>query len=391
MNKMFKKLNWKLNESNFTLLDKLKISSFIFSNNFWTMGEYVKEFENKMAKFVGSKHSVFVSSGSTANTILAYYLKDKFYSLEKNIIIFPSTTWTTSVGPFIREGFVPKFIDISLTDLCMDLDKLENFLIENTNKVSCIFYTSLLGYVPDINRLIDISKKYNVKVMMDNCENTLGEYLNKNISSYFTSTTSTYFGHQLQSVEGGFIFTNDDTEYDYFLMYRNHGMTRSVTNNEQYLNRDVDSKFDFYLTGNNFRNTNIHAFIGLLDFERKNLYKAKRIQLYNLFKNTINNDNLIFPNNSSIDKLDVPFSIPLIFKDVDKKNMVRELCDNLSIETRPIISGNLLKQTCFKAFDDYRNFPVSEYLHNFGFYIGLHSKVKETDIQYLTEQINGIL
>ena len=48
------------------------------------MGEYVKEFENQMAKFVGSKHSVFVSSGSTANTILAYYLKDNFLTNEKN-------------------------------------------------------------------------------------------------------------------------------------------------------------------------------------------------------------------------------------------------------------------------------------------------------------------
>ena len=134
-----KKLNWKLNDSNFTFLDKLKISKFILTDDFWTMGEYVKEFENQMANFVGSKYSVFVSSGSTANTILAYYLKDKFYTSEKNIIIFPSTTWTTSVGPFLREGFIPKFIDISLTDLCMDLDKLENYLKENVGKVSCIF------------------------------------------------------------------------------------------------------------------------------------------------------------------------------------------------------------------------------------------------------------
>ena len=386
-----KKLNWKLNEPNFSFLDKIKISKFIFTNNFWTMGEYVQKFEKEMSAFIGSKHSVFVSSGSTANTILAYYLKDNFYSSEKNVIIFPSTTWTTSVGPFIREGFFPKFIDISLTDLCMDLDKLESYLKENAQKVSCIFYTSLLGYVPDINRLIELSKKFNVRVMMDNCENTFGEYQNKNISSYFTSTTSTYFGHQLQSVEGGFIFTNDDEEYDYFLMYRNHGMTRSIVNNKKYLNENVDPKFDFYLIGNNFRNTNIHALIGLLDFERKDVYKDKRIRLYNLFKNTLNNDSLIFPQDSSIDKLHVPFSIPLIFKDVDKKNQVKNLCDELSIENRPIISGNLLKQTCYKSFDDYKNFTVSEYLHNFGFYIGLHNKVKENYIQYLTTEINKIL
>ena len=384
-----KKLNWKLNESNFTFLDKLKISKFIITDNFWTMGDYVKKFELEMAKYVGTKYAIFVSSGSTANTILAYYLKDYQYNTVKNEIIFPSTTWTTSISPFIREGFQPKFIDVSLNDMCMDLDKLENYLKENSNKVSCVFYTSLLGYVPDINRLKELSEKYSVRVMLDNCENTLGEYNGKNVSSFFTSTTSTYFGHQLQSVEGGFIFTNNDDEYDYYLMYRNHGMTRSVVNNQKYLNKNVDEKFDFYLLGNNFRNSNIHAFVGLLDFKRKDFYKQKRIELYNTFKENVKN--LIFPDNSNAYRTNVPFSIPLIFKKFEDKTKVKRICDDLNIESRPIISGNLLKQTCYRKYDDFNNFPISEFLHNNGFYIGLHAKVNKKYINLLAENINKIL
>lgn len=384
-----KKLNWKLNESNFTFFDKLKISKFILTDDFWTMGDYVKKFELEMAKYVGTKYAIFVSSGSTANTILAYYLKDYQYNTVKKEIIFPSTTWTTSIGPFIREGFQPKFIDVSLNDMCMDLDKLENYLKENSNKVSCVFYTSLLGYVPDINRLKELSEKYSVRVMLDNCENTLGEYNGKNVSSFFTSTTSTYFGHQLQSVEGGFIFTNNDDEYDYYLMYRNHGMTRSVINNQKYLNKNVDEKFDFYLLGNNFRNSNIHAFVGLLDFKRKDLYKQKRIELYNIFKENVKN--LIFPDNSNAYRTNVPFSIPLIFKNIEDKNKVKRICNDLNIESRPIISGNLLKQTCYRKYDDFNNFPISEFLHNNGFYIGLHAKVSKKYINLLAENINKIL
>lgn len=386
-----KNLNWKLNESNFTFLDKLKVSKFILTDDFWTMGNYVKEFEKQMSEYVGTKYSVFVSSGSTANTILAYYLKDKFFNQEKHIIVFPSTTWTTSIGPFIREGFTPKFIDISLGDLCMDLDKLEDYLKENAAGVSCVFYTSLLGYVPDINRLKDLSHKYSVKIMMDNCENTLGQYADENVSSYFTSTTSTYFGHQLQSVEGGFIFTNDDEEYDYFLMYRNHGMTRSVVDNKKYLNVNVDEKFDFYLIGNNFRNSNIHAYIGLLDFKRKYQYKDRRVELYDLFKKNINVNEMFFPSDSNDIKTHVPFSIPLIFKDIEKKNKIKKLCDELTIENRPIISGNMLKQTCYCKFDDYKKFNNSEFLHNNGFYIGLHYKVEKENIVYLVNEINKIL
>ena len=77
----------------------------------------VSLFEKRMREYVGSKHAVFVSSGSAANTLLAMYLKDNGVGRKK--IIFPSTTWTTSVGPFIREGFEPVFIDISLKDFCI--------------------------------------------------------------------------------------------------------------------------------------------------------------------------------------------------------------------------------------------------------------------------------
>jgi CDP-6-deoxy-D-xylo-4-hexulose-3-dehydrase len=353
------------------------------------MNKNVKKFENKMANYVGTKYSVFVSSGSTANTILAYYLKDKFYAKEKKIVLFPSTTWITSISPFIREGFVPKFIDISLNDLCMDLDKLEEYLKINSNKVCCIFYTSLLGNVPDIEKLEEISKKYNVKIMMDNCENTFGKFNGKNISSYFTSTTSTYFGHQLQSVEGGFIFTNDKKEYDLFLMYRNHGMTRSVENNKIYRNINVDPQFDFYLMGNNFRNSDIHAYIGLLDFDRIETYIQKRVKLFNHFKSKVNTDILDLTVEGE-KCFNVPFSIPLIFKNIHNKSIILEYCKKNNIETRPIISGNLLKQTCLANVDNYLIYTNSQYIDTNGFYVGLHPKVNIKQLNLLIEEINKL-
>ena len=95
---------WKLNDSNFSFIDRLKIAKFVInSKNFWTMNKQVSLFESKMAEYIGCDYAVFVSSGSTANTILAMYLKDKFYTEQKKKIIFPSTTWTTSIAPFLRD------------------------------------------------------------------------------------------------------------------------------------------------------------------------------------------------------------------------------------------------------------------------------------------------
>lgn len=378
-----KKFIWPLNNSSFTLLDRFKICLFFLNfKNFWTQGKYVKKFEEIFAKFVGCKFAVFVANGSVANTLMAMYLKDNAKSGAKEII-FPSTTWTTSISPFIREGFEPKFIDISLDDFCLDLDLVEDYLKTNSKKVAAILCVSLIGQVPDIDRLKMIEKKYGVRVLLDNCENTLGLYKGKNISSYFTSTTSTYFGHQLQSVEGGFVFTNSEAEYNYFLMARNHGMTRSLSmynrNISKYQNKNVNSLFDFNIIGNNFRNTDIHAFIGLLDFNRIDGYIKKRNFIYDKIVKIIGEENLILPKLLS-NRTPVPFCFPILSKDKEFLKRALDFCGKNGIETRPIISGNLLRQTCYKKYGNFKQFKNSEFLHMNGFYVGIFPSLKESTI-----------
>jgi CDP-6-deoxy-D-xylo-4-hexulose-3-dehydrase len=385
--------SWPLNDSNFTFLDRLKIAAFFLNKkNFWTMTNEVEKFEEQMRDYVGSKHAVFVSSGSTANTILAMYLKDRFYSKTKNTIVFPSTTWITSVSPFIREGFKPEFIDITLEDLSMDLKRLESYLIKNHQKVACVFITSLLGFVSSIQQLKKLEERYKVRIMLDNCESTLSQYDNKNISSYFTSTTSTYFGHQLQSVEGGFIFTNSDEEYEYFLLARNHGMVRGLkSNHEKYRNEDVDSRFDFNILGNNFRNTNINAFIGQLDFKRVEKYVNDRRDLYSYFEHAVEKTRGLIPINMRHGKvMDVPFCLPLIFKRKLVKECVIGYCNKNNIETRPIISGNLLRQTCLRDNFNSWAYKNSEFIHENGFYVGLHSKVTKDQLVKLLDHVTFI-
>ena len=381
------KFVWPLNNVSFTLLDRIKLCLFFLNkDNFWTQSKYVKKIEEEFAKFVGSKYAVFVSSGSTANTLLAMHLKDNYYSKTKNTVIFPSTTWTTSISPFIREGFKPQFIDINIQDFCLDLDATEKFLEKNHKKVAAILCVSLIGQVPDIEKLKYLEEKYKVKILLDNCENTLGLYKNKNISSYFTSTTSTYLGHQIQSVEGGFIFTNCEEEYEYFLMNRNHGMTRSLTvydiDSSKYKNPEVNKLFDFYSLGNNFRNTDINAFIGLLDFARIESYCKKRNDIFKKIENIFKDQDLILPLILK-HRTPVPFCFPFLSKDLNLIKRLMNFCKENHIETRPIISGNLLKQTCYKNYEDYRNFKNSEFLHTHGFYIGIYPKLSDKQINIL--------
>lgn len=396
------KYNWALNESNFTWLDRIKICGFFLNpNNRWTQDKYVREYEQKMAKYIGCHFAIFVSSGSTANTILAMWLKDTIYKSNnnKNIVVFPSTTWITSVSPFIREGFIPKFLDVSLSDFSIDLDRLENYLKENKDKVAAVFVTSLLGFSPNIYKLKQLELIYDVKIMLDNCEATLTSYNKKNISSYFTSTTSTYFGHNITSgtAEGGFIFTNNLEEYEYFLMARNHGMTRSLPCPNHYQNSKVDHRFDFAFLGNNFRNTEIAAFGGLLEINRIPLYIKKRQELYNLFYNSLKQKNkYILPNRYYIDRYDdVAFCLPIIVNhtDLTRINNIKNICESSSVESRPVIGGFLGHQSAFKKYfkdEKESDFPNSVHLNYFGFYVGLHSKLEKEQIISLTNILNKL-
>jgi CDP-6-deoxy-D-xylo-4-hexulose-3-dehydrase len=127
--------------------------------------------------------------------------------------------------------------------------------------------------------------------------------------------------------------------------------------------------------------------IGRMDLSRAPEYIESRSDLFNYFCQSIPKGKLLLPL-EFLNRKHVAFSIPIVFlKNVDLSAIIKECEDNL-IETRPIISGNLLRQTCYKQFGDYKDFPNSEFLHTNGFYVGLHPKVTKAQIDSLTETIN---
>ena len=223
--------------------------------------------------------------------------------------------------------------------------------------------------------------------MLDNCESTYTKYNDKNISSYFTSTTSTYFGHVLQSVEGGFVFTNDDKEYELFNMIRNHGMYRHLPTDRQdkYKNPAVDPLFDFYCIGNNFRNTDINAFIGQLDFNRVEEYEKHRRHCGNVFASSLDKNKFYQLDITNEDNL---FCLPIIAKNKETIQKIKDYCKKNNIEYRPIIGGNLLKQTAFKKYGRASKFKNADIINNNGVYVGLHYSVMDYQIYEFVNQIN---
>ena len=118
-----------------------------------------------------------VSSGSTANTLIAQYAEHS--KPDRDIVVFPSVTWQTSVSPWINAGFEPKFIDINLDDFSIDIKKLAEYLKTDSKKVNTVFVTSLIGMTPDVPALKKLCDSYGVDLKLDNCENSFGAYFDE--------------------------------------------------------------------------------------------------------------------------------------------------------------------------------------------------------------------
>ena len=109
-------IKWPLMKDNLTLSDRVKMASFCLFSNRFTNGPKVREFESEWSKWLGSKHSLYVSSGSTANYLLLSSVKELYGLKDGDKVLVPADTWVTNVGPVIQLGFTPIFCDINLKE-----------------------------------------------------------------------------------------------------------------------------------------------------------------------------------------------------------------------------------------------------------------------------------
>ena len=371
-------MTWQLNTIQHSWLDRVKLASFYLNPaNRWTQGSKVKELEEAMSIYTNYKYAIFTSSGSTANNIIAAYAKD---ILKVKKVVVPSTTWATSINPWLREGIQPVFVDIQLSNLSLDIYKLEEALNRDKD-INAVFATSLLGFMPDLGRLQDLCDRQNVHLLLDNCESLLAipGQLHKP-----TCSTSTYLGHHISSTEGGFVLTDNVEVCEYALLHRAHGLVRVLPDSAQarYRNYTVNQQFDFAMVGSNYRNTEINAYTGLLDLKRANMYKQHRNAIYIYYSNQLNNHKYQTP---LLMAGDCPFCLPIIMKEQDPAaiNFVKEELWKNNIEYRPVVGGNLIRQTAFAKYGELKDYPNSEFLHNNGIYVGLHQQVTKQHIDKL--------
>jgi CDP-6-deoxy-D-xylo-4-hexulose-3-dehydrase len=355
-----------------------------------TKGELTVELEHKWASKIGTKYSVFVNSGSSSILLTLAALKHSG-RLKNNKVVVPSLSWATDLSSPILLGLESLLCDCNLTDLSCDLDHLEE--IFKTESPSALILVSVLGLVPDMDKVVELCKKYDVLLLEDVCESMGSKYNGKYLGSFgLASFFSMYFGHHLSTIEGGFINTDDEEFYYTLLMMRSHGWARDLPTHkkteykEKYNLTDFENLYNFYLPGMNLRSTDLQAYIGLRAIDKLDKFSSIRNSNFDYYVDNIKNSDLYLHNDPS--NFISNFAMPILSK--NRNSIVEKLIEN-GIECRPLIAGNLANKPFW--YENYGKVKLKncELLDEYGFYIPNHQDLTKDNLNKIIQIVNNEL
>lgn len=347
---------------------QLKIISQIAKSGNITEGKYVEIFEKELAKFLGCKYAVACNSGTSA-LMLAIELLTRG---NKGEVIVPAITFPATANAVYMTGNTVALRDVD-KNLLLKLDETTELQIEillRKNKIKGIIPVHLFGYPVDMNKLMEIKKRYDLWVIEDACE-SFGTTINGKAVGTFgdMGCFSFYVSHNIQAGELGAIITNNKKHYEKLKSLKAHGRT------------GPSNIFHHSYVGYNFKTTEFCAAIGYIHLKEAKTILKKRQNIVKYFVENIKNPKITFRNEYK----NIGFlGFPMMAESVEyKQKLLRKLQQN-KIETREMFPC-LKNQKCYNIKGYYENANKIEQL---GFYIGCHQYMTKKDLKKIVNVIN---
>jgi CDP-6-deoxy-D-xylo-4-hexulose-3-dehydrase len=375
-----------------------------------TTGRFNEAFEKRLAEFIGVNHLLTVNSGSSANlvafsTLTSPKLGDR--AIKKgDEIISVAAGFPTTINPIIQFGAIPVFIDIKLGTYNIDADQIEAAI---TPKTKAIMLAHTLGNPYELDKIIEISKKYNLWVIEDCCDALGSTYGGKNVGSFGDiGTLSFYPAHHITMGEGGAVFTNNFELKKIAESFRDWGRDcycapgADNTCGKRYcqklgdLPEGYDHKYTYSHMGYNLKITDMQAACGLAQLEKLKGFIAKRKENFRRLAKALEEcqDFLLLPQ-ATPNSEPSWFGFPLTIKPdapFNRKDLIEYLNQN-GIGTRLLFAGNVTKQPYmqgrdFKVFGNLKNTDVVM-LNTF--WIGVQPALTDEMMDYSAQKIKEYL
>jgi len=238
--------------------------------SFIAQGSYVKDFEKKFSKFVNCEYGITTTSGTTA-----LHLACKTLGIEEgDQILVSSSTNMASAFSVDYCGAIPVPIDIKKETWQMDVTKIEEKI---NKKTKAIMVVHLFGHPVDMDPVLKISKKYNLKVIEDCAEAHGVEYKGKKVGSIGDIGAFSFYANKTFTCgEGGMVVTNSQKLAEKASDLKNLSYGK--------INRFVHEDIGF-----NYRLPNISAALGLAQLDQKDKIFFEKDRIYNRYKKNLEN------------------------------------------------------------------------------------------------------
>ena len=369
----------------------------VIKSDMYSMGKKVEKYEKDFAKYIGSDFAIMTSSGSTANLLMIaamFFTKDESRKLRRgDEVIVPVVSWSTTYFPLQQYGLKIKFVDIDRDTLNIDLDQLKSAI---TDKTKAILTVNLLGNPNDFDAIQDLVGDRNVIILEDNCESLGATYGDKYTGTFgLMGTFSSFYSHHIATMEGGCVITDDEELYHILLSLRAHGWTRNLPKHNLVSGIKSDDLFEesfkFVLPGYNVRPLEMSGAIGIEQIKKLPQFIKNRQKNAVYFLQRFKNHPYITVQSEIGKSSWFGFSLVINENSPFSRFELVKLFTEHGIESRPIVTGNFLKNT---EVLEYFNFEVhgemvnADYVDKNGLFVGNHHVDIDNEIDLLENVIS---
>jgi len=370
-----------------------------------TMGEQVAKFEEEISDYLGVAHFKMVNSGSSANLLMIEALMRPSSGKPRlnpgDGVLVPAIAWPTTIWPLVQLGLEPIFVDVEERTIAIDLEQARSVLeADKESKIRGIFPIHPLGYSLDPIKLRNLASEFDLVEISDTCE-SLGSRrggLHAGTSSVMASF-SFYFSHHITTMEGGGIATNEAAINEDLVSQRAHGWSRGRSDLHTANELEPDTLFQFITTGYNLRPMEVQAAIGRVQLSRLEDFVRRRREISKFVGENLSEG---FQTVDPIRDLDLPaeahswmlLPIELTGPLESRRKEVMAKLWHLGIESRPVLTGNFLRQRAVRAlFPEWPSpsaFPAAERISQTTFLVACHQDLSDSQVNYMVETISGL-
>ncbi|WP_237558708.1 DegT/DnrJ/EryC1/StrS family aminotransferase [Candidatus Methanodesulfokora washburnensis] len=351
----------------------------VLESGMLAQGEKVREFEQKFADYIGTKHAVAVSNGTAALHIalIAMGLRPRDQALTSAFTFF------SSASTIVLCGAVPRFSDVDERTMNIDPEKM------NLNKCKIVIPVHLHGHPADMDPIMEKARKEGALVLEDAAQAHGAEYRGRKVGSMGDAAIFSFYPTKnMTTGEGGMITTNDEEIAEKARILRDQGQK---------------SKYIHWGIGFNYRMTEINAAIGLVQLRKLDSMNKRRETIARIYSEELN-----------IRGIRIPYVAPWakhawhlypLMTDARKRDEIVDRLNAVGVMARKPYPMPVQEQEAMKMLNDpERNYlavlfdkvefertPVAEKLTKEVFYIPIHPSMSDEDVNYVVDSVKSVL